>query len=388
MNFICYLRISLIRLFRDPIALILTIATPPFFTLFFWLVYNNSTAEINIAAVNDDSGVEAINESQFCGSRLISVLSEASKLNKSINLNFINVKTREDAEGLMRRGSADGMIYIPSDFSASCLQRSKTSWHYSLQKANPLAKEVASLLCMCNTQFNRILSDKNQSLTVELVGQNDYNTVTPFILFIPGMLTFAVIMLVFSVSGVVSREIESGAFIRLRMSALTPFELIIAMGLVHFFVGIIGVLLTLLTIRLTGFSFNGNILIVIMLCSLSILSTIAIGMCIASVARSRHQTLLAACIVMFLFVLFSGVIFPVPHKEIFLIGNHSVSLFDILPTVHLHSGLMGVLFRNAQLADITYDCYALVFLSVVLFAASGFGIKYFVYTEQKGIKKQ
>lgn len=382
MNFFCYLYICLIRLIRDPICLCLTIATPSFFALFFWIVYHDSSADITLAVINEDTGIEMQQEILLYSKDLISILSTASRENEPLKISLITVESKKDADSMIRKGTAEGMIFIPSDFSSRCLQGAGAVWQMILLDGSPYSNRVALFSNLCNEQFNVLINKQNPPASLEIAGTNGHRTFSAFDSFVPGMLSFAVIMLIFSVSGVVSREIESGAFTRLRMSRLTSIELIVAQIVVHYCLGVVGILLTLLTIKLTGFSYGGNIFNILLLCSLSIVSTVAIGISTASIARSRHKTLLISSVIMFIFILFSGIIFPVPETEIFTIGQNPVSLFDALPTVHLSSGLVAILFREATFTDIAYDLNSLVFMSIVLIVFSIYSMKHFVYTEK------
>lgn len=381
MNYLYYLRVCFIRLIRDPLSLILTIFTPPFFAIFFWIIYNDNTTDISLAVVNEDLGVQIAQGEVFYGSELISIISDASKNNESLDIQLTPVEFENEARDMMKKNSIDGFISIPSDFSVKCLQQDKTVWRFSMQKGNLFVDAISLLLHRCNVQFNSILTQKKQSVVLEGIGINKQKSISTFNSFVPGLLTFAVIMLVFSVSGAVSREIESGAFIRLRMSSLTPVQLILGLSSVHFCVGIAGVIVTLLTIKLTGFYFEGCFPGILLLCSLSIISATGIGISIASIARSRHKTLLSSCIVMFLFVLFSGIMFPVPDSEIFMLGEKVISLFDLLPTIHLHSGLNAILFRGTECFDLSYECCMSVFLSILFSVTGGWCMRYFVYTD-------
>lgn len=377
----CYLRFSFLRLIRDPLSLGLTIFTPPFFTLFFWIVYNNSTTDVSLAVLNEDIGVETAQKRQYYGNQLILLLSDASNINEMVNLQLVSVESEKEARTMIKKGIVHGLISVPAEFSVKCAQKREAVWYFSLQKGILFYDAVKLLLDRCNIQFNSILIGNKLLVDIKSTDLKERTKFSIYDSFVPGLLTFAIIMLVFSVSGAVSREIESGAFIHLRMSSLTPVQMISGLSIVHFCAGIACVFVTLLTIKLTGFSFEGSFYGILILCSLTIISAISIGIIIASLARSRHKTLLASCIIMFLFVLFSGIMFPVPDIEVLRLGQNTVSLFDLLPTIHLHSGLTAMLFRKAEFTDISYEYYALIFLTILLSAAGKYSLKYFVYTD-------
>ncbi len=381
-NTLEYLRICLLRLLRDPAGLVLTLATAPLFTLFFRIVFHDARQEFTFAVIDNDRGIQTAKGYESCGDSLISFRREAAGANTVSEIGFVEVSTEGEALAMMRRGEADGMISIPPLFSQECRGENGAVWRFTLRKEDPLAAGAALFLDGCNERFNSLVLRNRPQVRLEPIERPDDNPVSPFDAFAPGLIVFAVIMLVFSVSGAVAREIESGGFTRLRMSLLTPVQLIGGLGIVHFVVGFISIAATWMTITLTGFHFDGNTWAVLLLGSLATLSAMAVGIGIASVARSRHTTLLVACMAMFVAVLFSGVIFPVPQVNVLTVRGTAVSLFDLLPTVHLQAGLSGMLLRSARLGDLAYHFYALALSSVILSVAATCCMNHCVFGER------
>jgi hypothetical protein len=188
MNFLCYLRICFIRLIREPIGLFLTIATPSFFTLFFWIVFHDSSADITLAVINEDTGVELSQGVSLYSKDLISILSRASQENKPLKISLVSVQSKNDADIMIRKGTAEGMIRIPSEFSSRCLQPAGAVWQIILLNGSPYSNSVALFLNVCNEQFNMLINKQNHPASLEIAGVHGHSTFSIFDSFVPGML--------------------------------------------------------------------------------------------------------------------------------------------------------------------------------------------------------
>ncbi|MFO0724117.1 MAG: ABC transporter permease [Myxococcota bacterium] len=194
----------------------------------------------------------------------------------------------------------------------------------------------------------------------------------PFDAFVPGLLVFAVIMVVYSASMAVAKEVESGALQRLRLTPLTALDYLGGVSLFQLSLGALSVGLTLLAAMLMGFQSRGAALTALALGALASASSVGIGMVVASLSRTTSRAFLIASVAMFLLLLFSGVVFPRPSARLFEVVGHPVSLFDALPTTHLHAAF-SALFGEAP-ARVGLRAWALFSLSALYF---GVGVSIF-----------
>ncbi|MCK6548852.1 ABC transporter permease [Myxococcota bacterium] len=191
----------------------------------------------------------------------------------------------------------------------------------------------------------------------------------PFDAFVPGLVVFAVIMLVFSSAMAIAREVEWGAILRLKLTPLTTTELLAGISLVQLLLGAASVALTLLTAIILGFDAQGRAAEVLVLSLIACLASVGLGMIVASLSTSTTRAFLVASVAMFLLMLFSGVVFPRPEADLFTIGARTIGLFDVLPTTHLSVGLEKVLRSGARLGDLGFELASLVALSIASFTA-------------------
>jgi hypothetical protein len=184
--------------------------------------------------------------------------------------------------------------------------------------------------------------------------------------YVPGLLVFSIIMVTFSSAIGLAREVESGAALRL---ALTPAPT--GAGLVEAAAGAISLALSLLTAAALGFEPRGAWLALLGLGALGSTASIGLGWLAASVSPSSLRAFLVASVVMFLLLLFSGVVFPRPEAPLFTAGAYTIGLFDVLPTTHLHVAL-GRVVEGAPWSALAARVGALALLSAAYLAGGVF----------------
>lgn len=200
-----------------------------------------------------------------------------------------------------------------------------------------------------------------------LVYRND-DSVT-FEQFVPSLLIFAVIMLIFSTAMAIARETEAGTLERLRLTPMRAGDYLLATSFVQGLLGITSLFLTFLVALALGFESQGAISLALLVVATAALSTIGMGVFVASLARSVSQAFLIASLLMFLLLLFSGAIFPVPDLRTLSILGVSLTALDLLPTVPAVRALSTVLLDDAAFGEIKADLGLILFLSSLFFAS-------------------
>lgn len=186
--------------------------------------------------------------------------------------------------------------------------------------------------------------------------------------FVPSLLIFAVIMLIFNTAMAVAREREEKTLARLRRSPMGDGHYLMATGLVQALVGGVSVGLTFLAALALGFEPRGSALAGFGITLVAGMACIGLGLAVASLAASVHRAFLIASASMFLLLLFSGVIFPLPTVEVVNVMGLAVGPLDLLPTVHAVRALQDVLLRGSAVTDLTSEVAAMVTLSLLYFS--------------------
>jgi ABC-2 type transport system permease protein len=189
--------------------------------------------------------------------------------------------------------------------------------------------------------------------------------------YVPGLLVFSIIMVTFSSAIGLSREVESGAALRLALTPAPTAAVLAGAGLVEAAAGAISLALSLLTAAALGFEPRGAWLALLGLGALGSTASIGLGWLAASVSPSSLRAFLVASVVMFLLLLFSGVVFPRPEAPLFTAGAYTIGLFDVLPTTHLHVAL-GSVVEGAPWSALAARVGALALLSAAYLAGGVF----------------
>jgi ABC-2 type transport system permease protein len=137
--------------------------------------------------------------------------------------------------------------------------------------------------------------------------------------------------------------------------------------MVQILVGIISIILTLLVALAIGFRFEGNWLAFFIVAVLTCISIIAFSLIIAAFTQTVTQVLVVGNFPFFLFMFFTGAMFPVNAPEWFKIGGYSVSITGLMSPSHAVSALYDLMILKKQLADIWPQLLCLAVISGVYF---------------------
>lgn len=185
--------------------------------------------------------------------------------------------------------------------------------------------------------------------------------------YVPGLLVLSIIMIIFSSAMSLAREIESGAMRRVRLWPVSTFSVLGGSSAVQLALAVMGTCLTLGCASLLGFRSEGSLVLVLALATLAATASIGLGLVVASLAENQSRAFLVASVLMFLLLLFSGVVFPRPSATLFHVNGTAVGPFDLLPTTHLHEALSRTL-AGATFRDVLGRATVLAILSLVYFA--------------------
>jgi ABC-2 type transport system permease protein len=186
--------------------------------------------------------------------------------------------------------------------------------------------------------------------------------------YVPGLLVFAVMMLVFQSSMLIARDVEAGTLRRLQITRMTAFDYLAGVTASQVVLGLAALLLTFLVALACGFRSQGPIGVAILIDAIASLSIIGAGLIVACFARTLTQAFLIANFPLALFMFFSGSIYPIPRVNLFTLGGHGFALFDLLPPTHAVVALNKVFVLGAGLSDVAFELAALTVLSVAYFA--------------------
>lgn len=324
---------------RDRFGLALTLLTAPFFVLFYWAVFPDGPAQI-AACIDGDEALVASVEDALEGSASTMAVDRCEPGSEVAYDVVAVIEGEVDAAALRERplevtfrGDASRPAFARG---AQELEQVLGAWVASETGRPPLV-----------------------ATTVEPAGAS--RKMSPFDLYVPNLLIFAVIMLVFSSAMSLAREIERGTLERLRLTRMRTRDYLAGMAATQVVLGAGSVVLTFGVALALGFEAAGSVALAGAIAVGTGVACVGIGTLVASFSRSVAQAFVIASFFMFLLVLFSGIVFPVPGS----------AAFDLLPTVHGARAMHEVLVLGRGAGEVWPGLAALGAQAALIFGAAG-----------------
>ena len=357
---------------RDPLTLSLVLIFAPLIVLLYRLFFPTGSTTYMVLVVNQDAGVrQATGQLWSAGDELIDELKQVTYADGSPMLVVERVADRTEGEARIKNRGAQLLLIIGPEFSQA-LQAGAVSDTTTVTYVGDLTQPYYAVAAvMVNSVFESYVKTAlGQPMPVRVTEEplGASGARTEFENYVPGLLIFAVILLVFSAPMAVAREVEAGTLRRLQITRMRSLDFLGGITLTQMIVGVAALLLALLVAVLLGFRSQGPLWAAILIGAIASLSVIGVGLIVACFSRTVTQAFLLANFPLAFFMFFSGAMFPVPRLTVFAIGGQSVALFDILPTSHAVIALQKIFVLGAELNDVAYELIALTVLSGLYFA--------------------
>jgi ABC-2 type transport system permease protein len=375
MRFLSVFRKSMKEQLRDITVLGLTLVFAPLFVYLYWLFFPSGSTTFNVLVLNHDKGaLLSTGEAFWAGEQVVEALNGVTYADGNP---LLRVKTVEDASkiaSLLRDREATVYIDIPEDFSESLIAAQQgdasvtTSLTFGGDLTNPYYTMAAILATSTVDTYVQEVTGQQPVIRYleEPLGASAART--EFETYMPGILIFAAIMLIFTASMTVAREVEAGTLRRLKISLVKSWEWLGGITACLILVGVLAVLLTFLTAVALGFRSQGPLWVAILVAVLTSVSIIGAGMVVAAFSNTVARAFVIANFPLGLFMFFSGVIYPMPKVRIFTLVGRTFSLYDILPPTHAVVALNKIMNLGAGLSEVLYELSALLILSAAYFA--------------------
>jgi ABC-2 type transport system permease protein len=361
---------------RDPLLLILALSFAPLFVLLFRVWFPSGSTTYGVLVLNQDAGMQLAGGTPLNrGDQVVEALEALAYPNGDPLLQVRPATDRATAEAQLKDRQAAALLVIPADLTAS-IEAARQGQGVTARPVtmvgdltNPYYAVAAVLASSAVDQYIQVATGRPRPIPFveEPLGASAART--EFENYVPGLLVFATMMLMFTVAMTVAREAESGMLRRLRVTCLSSFDLLGGISAATVLLGVADVLLTFLTAWALGFRSQGPMWLAIVVGAVTSLSIVGVGLVIASLSRTVTQAFLIANFPLALFMFFSGAVFPMPRVPLFTVAGRTIGLYDILPPTHAVVALNKILTLGAGLGDVLYELAALLILSVVYFAA-------------------
>jgi ABC-2 type transport system permease protein len=345
--------------------LMLTISTAPFFVIVYNLISQSYAPVYEVLIMNNDQKVIVNSRSILLGDSLISTLHK--KENQGWKIAMVN--SRHQGEERLKNKKADLLMIIPSNFSESLTdQRPKTFNLEFLGDISDINYIITAILTYSSVNdFITSRTGVKPLFTFTETPLGNSGQLSDFEMAVPGLVIFSIIMLMLTASVAMIAEVENRTMIRMKLSKVSTLEMMGGITVVQIMVGFISVLVTLGAAAGLGFSFQGAFLLVFLVVLLTMISIIAFSLFIAAFSKTVTQVLIIGNFPLFIFMFFTGAMFPMNVRSWFTLGGYPVSLISLMSPTHSVSALNKLMIMQEDCRSIIPELLWLIMLSFIYF---------------------
>jgi ABC-2 type transport system permease protein len=361
---------------RDRLSLALTLAFAPLFVGLYALLFPGGSSSYGILVLNRDEGVRISRDSTvYHSQKAVRALERVSYSNGNPLLRVRGAKDSIQATALLRNREAVAFVSFPDSFSRSIAAGTSPFVTFGGDLTNPYYTPGAMMAVSALDGFAVEFTGHTPPVRYRESPLGGSGARSEFEIYVPGLMIFAVIMLVFTSSMTLTREVESRTLVRLQLTGVRAFDLLGGVSLSLVLVGLISTALTFAAAIGLGFRSQGPVWITAVAAGLTAFSIIGVGLLTACFAKTVTQAFLLANFPLGFFMFFSGAVFPMPPLVLFRAFGHAFNLYEILPPSHAVTVLNKVFTLGAGLGGVLYELTALSVLSALYFCAGVFLFK-------------
>lgn len=375
MRFLYILLKTLRQQSRDLLALSLVLLFAPCFMLLYSLFFPSGSTSYGVLVLNQDVPVVTADGTRLAaGEEIMASLRALTYRSGQPLLRVTVVAERGAAECMLRDRDAALLLIIPPELSRMVQARqegretSACAFTMVGDLTNPYYAVAAALAGVGLEGYEQAALQVERPLLVREEALGASAARSEFETYVPGLLIFAVLLLVFNSAMAITREVESGTLRRLRLSGLSAAAYLGGTSLGLMAVGLVAIVLAFLAALALGFRSQGPLWLAVLVAALTSFSVIGAGLVVAALARNMTQAFLIANFPLALFMFFSGVMYPLPRVTLCTIAGHSIGPYDLLPATHAVVALNKVLNLGAGGGELGYELGALLLLSALYFA--------------------
>lgn len=339
---------------RDPMGLVLTLGTAPCFVLLYWIFFAGASPDDLVVVQGVTLGEDTRSE------RFVTALEE-STLDVAPDARVTVVTSTRGAVV----DDADATVVLPEGFEDG----PKPDVTLTVELVGDASRPGFMRTQARVGEAISAMDGGARPYAVRVAASGRSATRSAFEAYVPALLVFAVIMLVFSSSMDVAREVESGMLERLRLTRARPYHVLLGAACVHAALGALSVGATMAVALLLGFEAAGSIPLALGITWIAGFACIGYGVVVAALASDVQRAFLVSSFAMFLLLLFSGAVFPLPELAGVEVLGAEVGPLDVLPTTHAVRALDGVLTLGEGADEVYSEVLALIALSAATFAA-------------------
>lgn len=344
------------QMLRDRSNLIIGLMLPAVLILLFGYGLSFDVRDARVAVVLEDSSPATLNA--------------VAGLAGSDYLSPIWLHSMPEAEAMIRAGSADAILRVPSEFMRDLVHGSGQLQLILNGVDSNTAQAIEGYATGAVTNALDHLSDRSDTritgpegiAMVQRIWFNEANNSTWFL--VPGLIVLIMTLIgAFLTSLLIAREWERGTLESLFVTPVRPLELVLSKLAPYMVVGAIDLVMCLLAAKLLfGVPIRGSLGIIAFSSMLYLLVSLALGLWISGVTKNQFTASQIALLVSFLpATMLSGFVFDLRNVPLVVQG-----VSQILPATHFMTLIKTLFMVGDYWPEIVREVLILSLYAVVL----------------------
>lgn len=350
---------------RDWKVLVLVLTFSPFFLLLMYLFYGSGPTTYHVGILNLDEGASS--------TALVKMLEHTKGQDGFGLFKLSHMGNEEELKAKVKEKTIDLGMLIPADYSEKVSQADEkntvppavVSFYGSMSNVR---YTVAAVMAADEVYKQGIEAAKitlpssiSETFLEKKLPLNEFEG------YVPGLISLAVLMILFTASASIVQENDKKTLIRLKLSRLGAFHFLAGICIVQAAVAVAAIVLSYWTALGLGYRPAGGFGALLFVGILSSLSMVAVSLVVASFLNTVFDVLTIGCFPFFILMFFSGSMFPLPKMNLFTISGHSFGYADILPLTHTANAFHKILNDGAGIHDVGFDVWMIALLTILYF---------------------
>lgn len=355
---------------RDMLTLSLSLVLAPVFVFLYWLFFpSGGSTTYSALVINYDRPAAGVT----AGADLIEALKQVTYTDGQPILNVRVMEDQSEAEARIKDRKSAVLLILPENLSETVLafQEGEAPQPAAVTFIGDLTNPyyaVAAVMANAGLEnYVQFITGEARPIMIEELALGDSGGRTEFEIYVPGMLIFSIVILVFQAAMVVAYEVESGTLKRLKITSLSTFDLLGGISASIVLIGVVSLGLAFATALALGFHSHGPLWIAFLIGAITTISVIGVGLMVAAFSKTVSQAFIIANFPLVFFMFFTGVAFPIPGITLFTIAGRDIGLYDLLPPTHAVTAMGKVMTLGAGVNEVLFELSALIILSVLYF---------------------
>jgi ABC-2 type transport system permease protein len=346
-------RKTLLETLREPVLLILLLGLPAFFMLICYVGYGTAPKAATYKVLIYTSTSKADD--------LLEKIAAVTYADGRPNFDLVEIDSLADAEKELIDRKAAALLSLTegADGQVKYVIRGDALYMNYIKAGAQLEAVVIPWL--------EAQQDKPQYFAFSMKTLDRPRPVSEFEAYVPGMMVFAILLIIPQTAMLIGRERRRGTLRRLDLSLLKPAELLGGICLAQIVVAVFQIVLMFASALLLGFHNQGSFLLALLIGIFLAFGSVGLGLLLGCFMKNDTDALNTGSMFSMLQVFMSGAFFMMPSPKLFTLFDYQIGVYDFIPATDGMLALQQVLSGGAGLREVWFRTLATLLLSLLIF---------------------